>query len=302
MDILSKFSTVEVKPIQRITDTEQKYCAAQQRAYEAAKVVLSKLKLFWEDALQTQEQILSETETANNYYLTDYDTLNISEEKIQSQYDQLHISFIQRLIYYFNHLYNISLSYTDIADKLIPQAPKYNSPYEKKEERYLKEYEIYKTKLSKLSLTADSILEEIFSQMDGRGLAEQALFELKSRCHDAAWSSYHKTPNYKLQKDVLRFTEYACSHSSYSSSPWELCNGLKNILRGIAHFETDTFSYIPGEILRLLAYSYPYDLTTFTDCQKVKQLKMFKNGRVDIKFENADLAKEFAENYLGTAY
>ena len=302
MDILSKFSTVEVKSIRRITDTDQKYCVAQQSAYEAAKAVLSELKFFWKDALQTQKQILSETDTASTYYLTDYDTLNISEEKIQRQYNQLHIRFIQQLVYYFNHFYNISLSYMDIVEKLVPLKPKYQNSYEKKEEPYLKEYEKYQLALSNLSLTADSILEEIFSQMDGRGFTEQALYELKSKCHNAAWADYHKTPKYEVQKDVLRFSGYACSHSGYGSSPWSLSGDLKNILRGIAHFETDTFSYIPDSILRLLSYSYSDDLTTFATCKKVKQLKMFKNGRVDIKFADADTVKKFVEDYLGTVY
>lgn len=302
MDILSKFATVEVKSIQRITEADQKYCTAQQVAYEAAKSALSELKFFWEDALQTQKQILSETDTSSNHYLMDYDHLNISSEKIQSQYNRLHKTLIMQLVYYFNHLYNISLSYTDIVEKLVPQEPKYQYSHEKKEEHYIKEYEKYQLALSNLSLTADSILEEIFSQMDGRGFTEQALYELKSKCHNAAWADYHKAPKYEVQKDVLRFSGYACSHSGYGSSPWSLSGDLKNILRGIAHFETDTFSYIPDSILRLLSYSYSYDLTTFSTCKKVKQLKMFKNGRVDIKFADADTVKKFVEDYLGTVY
>ena len=303
MDILSKFAVVKVKSVQRITEEDQKFCTAQQAAYESAKAVLSELHFFWEDALQTQGRILADTDTPKTQYLTSYDELKISPEKIQDQTNKLHSTFIQQLVSYFNHLYRISLSYTDIAEKLIPQPPKYQYSYEKKEDAYIKEYEIYETKLANLTLTADSILKEIFSQMDGRGLAEQALFELKSKCHNAAWSDYHKAPKYELHKDILRFAGYACSYSDYRhSSPWELSSGLKDVLRGIAHFETDTFSYIPENILSLLSYSHPYDLTTFPNCKKVKQLKMFKNGRVDIKFSDAELAKKFVENYLGTVY
>ena len=120
MDILSKFATVEVKSIQRITDADQKYCTAQQAAYEAARSTLSELNFFWEDALRTQKQILSDTDTSSNHYLTDYDRLNISSEKIQSQYNKLHTTLIMQLVYYFNHLYNISLSYMDIVEKLCP--------------------------------------------------------------------------------------------------------------------------------------------------------------------------------------
>ena len=34
----------------------------------------------------------------------------------------------------------------------------------------------------------------------------------------------------------------------------------------------------------------------------MKQLKMFKNHRVDLKFESKTYASEFAEKYLGLVY
>lgn len=42
------------------------------------------------------------------------------------------------------------------------------------------------------------------------------------------------------------------------------------------------------------------DLVEFTTCEKVKHLKMFKNGRVDLKFTSERYAEEFIEKYLGT--
>ena len=43
-----------------------------------------------------------------------------------------------------------------------------------------------------------------------------------------------------------------------------------------------------------------HDLILFPSCTKLKQLKMFKNRRVDIKFASEALAKEFIDTYLGT--
>ena len=89
MDILSKFAAVEVKSVQRITQEDQKFCKTQQAAYESAKAVLSELHFFWEDALQAQGRILADTDTPKTQYLTGYDELKISPEKIQDQAHKL---------------------------------------------------------------------------------------------------------------------------------------------------------------------------------------------------------------------
>lgn len=79
--------------------------------------------------------------------------------------------------------------------------------------------------------------------------------------------------------------------------------GLQNVCRtfftAVAHYETNTFGRFPAGFSELLGYS---DVSTsqfqFPTCQKLVQLRMFKNGRVDLKFKTASIAKEFAETYL----
>lgn len=76
---------------------------------------------------------------------------------------------------------------------------------------------------------------------------------------------------------------------------------MKNILLGISHYETRSLSVIPPEIGSLLKQVYiGSDLTEFTDCKKVKQFRLFKNGRADIRFADESLARCFEEEYLGT--
>ena len=38
----------------------------------------------------------------------------------------------------------------------------------------------------------------------------------------------------------------------------------------------------------------------FPACEKVKQMKLFKNNRVDLKFHSPEYAEQFAGKYLGT--
>ena len=78
---------------------------------------------------------------------------------------------------------------------------------------------------------------------------------------------------------------------------------FKEILKGIAHFETGRFALLPHGFDSLLGYRHSgSDTVEFSTCSKVSQLKMFKNGRVDIKFASEAIARQFADDYLGRVY
>ena len=75
---------------------------------------------------------------------------------------------------------------------------------------------------------------------------------------------------------------------------------MKDILRGMAHFETGSFCVYPLGFSELLGYNrLGKSEWEFSTCEKVKCLKMFKNGRVDIRFSSEIYAAEFAAKYLG---
>lgn len=77
---------------------------------------------------------------------------------------------------------------------------------------------------------------------------------------------------------------------------------MKDILRGAAHYETNSFHICPFDITELLGYGHKAESEyEFITCEKVKGLKMFKNGRVDLRFAADTNAREFIERYLGTA-
>lgn len=76
---------------------------------------------------------------------------------------------------------------------------------------------------------------------------------------------------------------------------------MKDILMGIAHFETGSFDYIPDSLSRILGrYNLPYNQYEFPDCEKIQSLRMFKNGRVDLKFTSEGCASQFIEEYMKT--
>lgn len=295
MELLEKFDAVEITVDTRISEEDRKFCAAHETAYEAARTSLQELLYFWEDMQETQEALKAATGSKYSTYLPGKAALDISPAAIQNHIEELHDTLIENLVQYFNRAYHVNAKPYLIMGRLLPQEPKRDSDH-------IEEMKQYKEELRALSLSANQIVEEIFDQFDGRGLWEQALYELKINCHNAAWNTYRKVPCYERKKSVIRYLHGACIYKDWlHNGCWELNEGMKHLLHGISHYETGDFSVIPSEISRLLNTSYIYsDFTEFTDCKKISQVRLYKNGRADIRFTDETLARQFEEEYLGT--
>ena len=157
----------------------------------------------------------------------------------------------------------------------------------------------YHRNLRALSLHYEDVVDQMFIQLDGLSFVERAFQELRTKCYKAA-HSYNDKPSYDSKGDTLRFGGYFCTcDEKWGREDWSLADRMKDVLVVVAHFETNTFGCKPAGFSELLGYS---DVSTpvfqFPDCQKLIQLRMFKNGRVDLKFKTASIAKEFAETYL----
>ena len=295
MSLIEKFDSVKITADTCLTQTEQAFCLAHQNAYETAKESLLELDYFWSDILAVQRTALSSTDTSPLAYLTPKSCLKISSDAIQKELRATHSAFIENLVSYFNSNYHICISAQEIKEKLLPKQPENSSLHDETLHAYHQE-------LQNCSLSSNQILEQILLQLNGRSFLQEAFHQLRGKCHKAAWNTYQKCANYERKKSVLQFTHYACSYKSWPfDGKWELNDSMKHILRGIIHYETDSFTLIPREFSELLGYGYhTTNEITFTTCKKIKSLKAFKNGRVDLRFTEEGYAKEFAETYLGT--
>jgi len=297
MSILTKFETVKVNADNRISDMDKQFCEKHQSAYDSARCSFQELKYFWNDISETQINILADA--SDKYSYTTYLRMehgDISATSIQNHIVSLHSRFIHNIVGYFNKHYHVSADTSRIEENLLPQnQQRAQRCYDREIQKQ------YDEAVQILALRYETVIDQIFVQLGGRGFAEQAIFELKEKCHNAAWNTYRKAANYELKNDAIRFNSYSCSYKEWiSCGHWELSNSLKEILYGAAHFETNSFSVYPDGFADLLGYNRSdSDLITFPSCDKLCQLKMFKNGRVDIKFTSPFYARQFISDYLG---
>lgn len=300
MNLLEKFEAVTVQADQRITPSDKEFCEKHQAAYEAAIQSFRELSCFWEDMVARQKELLEEPNSDDKSercmeYLSSHSGLEISTEKINFHIERLHKRFIGKIVDHFNSTYKVSASSSNICNNLLPKEPDCRR-WDNEEE-----YKEYHAQLQTLIVRYQDVVDQLILFLDGRSFSQQAFYELAQECHKAAWNLYQKKPDYEQKKNVIRFIGYFCSTSSWSRYvEWELESKMKDILRGIAHFETGSYQVYPYGFSELLGYGRRSENEqVFSTCSKVTSLKMFKNGRVDVKFTTEDNASEFAENYLG---
>lgn len=292
MNLIDKLSAVEIKTDTRISEKDRNFCVINQNAYDTAKADLDCIRKQWDSLVKNQEDILSAS-TDSDYEKYRFISIDgFSSRDIRKKIETLPKIFIDTIVNYFNNRYHVSINSDEVKRKFIPKEPEWS--WEKKRTE-----EYHKTMLE-LSLRYEDILEQIFVQLGGRTFEERAVAELKEKCHQFAWNSYTNTKEFEIKNDTIQFNGYACSYDNWIGKPkWKIIDGMKDILRGVSHFETGQLEYYPNGISDLLGWddkdasTYEFSLT------KVKQVRLFKNHRVDIKFSSKEYAAHFASEYLG---
>lgn len=297
MDLLQKFATVEIKADNRISENDKYYCEQHQSAYEAAINCFKELAFFWADVEAAQKEFVGDKSDNNSLYhnyLVSSKGPSISKESIERHIASLHTDFILTLTRYFNSCYHVTVDSSEVSNALLPKKPdKYATSRETLEK--------YHDQMQDLVVRYQDVVDQIILRLDGRSFADQAFHELHTECHEAAWNSYKQEPQYEQKKDTIRFNGYFCRFKGWPYDGWELDDKMKKILYGVAHFETGCYNTLPLGFGDLLGYREIKDaVVEFPSSEKVKQIKLYKNNRVDLKFQSSGYAKQFIDKYLGT--
>lgn len=290
MGLLDKLEQVEIKADSRLLEDDLMFCETQQQAYDESRRAFLEIRRQWKKALQAQRDLLGTSRDGSLPYFGSNYRFGITD--INRELEKLHSKFISELTGHFNTKYKVTISAEAIEEHLIPTEP---DPYKCDKDTN----NAYHRTLRALALHYEDVVDQMFIQLDGLSFVERAFQELRTKCHKAAYWS-NSNAGYDRKGDTLRFGGYFCScDERWGREEWRLAERMQDIFTAVAHYETNTFGRFPAGFSELLGYS---DVSTsqfqFPTCQKLVHLRMFKNGRVDLKFKTAALAKEFAETYL----
>lgn len=292
MSLLDKFSAIEVKADTRISEADREFCQKHQKAYLEARDALRSIKKQWKELYDAQmaimEQISDSEYTKDRYIRLE----GLSTTSFTQKIELLPELFITSLVTYFNGKYHVSVSIEAAKKALLPESPKYDWEKSRTKE--------YHKMMRDFTLSYEDVVEQIFVQLGGRTFEQRALDELKEKCHKFAWNTYHSRAEYEIKSDTIQLTGYACSYDLWlSRCVWKFNDGMRDVLRALAHFETQQLDYLPKDIAFLVGYDDKCSSAYEFDYEKLKKIRMFKNHRVDVKFASKELAHQFAEQYLG---
>lgn len=285
MDLLEKFNAIEVKATNRISEADKGFCERSQTAYETSLTFYTELL-----RLSTQMKEAQEGLSGNDLkgYMISRQDVNIDEDAVERHLDNLQECFIRNIVNYFCGTYAINIESRKILrsfkkDDSSESAEESAAPKQRKPIRY------------------EEIVDLIFREMDGRSFEEYAMYQLRADCKKAVGGigGY-----YERKKAVICFRDSFCyvitrDRYRYTEYEWNLKDNAKSIIRALAHFETGKFADYPGFIAHLVTEgTSSTELLGFYYCEKLEELKMYKNGRMDVRFVSPALAVEFDEKYL----
>lgn len=126
--------------------------------------------------------------------------------------------------------------------------------------------------------------------------------EFLAKCWEAAHNKWDHTERFELKNDTLKLDDFCyCDSNKWMTNPvpeYRPNDGLKVVLNAIVHFNIGQLNRGAEWFPELFSYRIKNNIFLVGNLEKVKQVKLFKNGRVDIKFRDAVTAQEFVESYL----
>lgn len=316
MSLMDKFSAVEIKADNRISEEDKAFCLRHQEAFDKSGPALQEIARLMTFAVAEQKAILHMDEDSfYNPYMSG-DGFSCDTDSLYQVMKKRNNNFISTIVHYFSRKYNVKLDEREIMEHLIPVAPKepelpwggYRDMSDDETDAYKDKLAVYKgvkqqyeQTLRTLPLRYEQVVDEIFVQLGGFSFQEQAMNEFLER----SWNCCHKTwgdhgERFEIKNDTLRLTGGWCyCDDQWSWGPeWKPSDNLKTLLDALAWYECGRMREGHLWFKDLCGYITKQNEFDFHNMEKVKFIKLFKNGRVDIKFRSAAYAQEFTEQCL----
>lgn len=318
MGIMDKFSAVEIKTDNRISEADRAFCQRQQDAFDKSGPALQRIADVMMSAQSEQRGILAASQEFYNSYITT-DSFCCNEDAVYKAMTERNKTFIFAIVGYFAKSYKVELDKREIMEHLIPAAPQepklpwggYRNMTDDEIDTFKKELNDHKAKvceyekcLRSLPLRYEQVVDEIFVQLGGFSFQEQSMNEFLDRtwkCCHSSWNGDKET--FEIKNDVLRLPNGChCDENKWMTYPeprYELTDDSKTLLDALAYFECGRMDKGRLWFPDLCGYSKTTEnFFEIHNMGKIKSIKLFKNGRVDIKFRNATYLQEFAEQYM----
>ncbi|MCY9398072.1 hypothetical protein [Bacillus inaquosorum] len=220
------------------------------------------------EALQQALNIIKPAYEKEKSYLNEYRDIDPIEKRLKEIKEQ----FISNVVHHFSRQYKVTLDTADINKK----------------------YDLY--------LTHHDITAEIFEQLGGFNFEEKAVHELI----EASKATIYNFNKYvSIKKASLSITDFVW-WDTWGWDGYRLSWNSKkesSLFTALSHFENGSVKMLDSlfEMYKEIEKgSNHYDIFSKYELnlEKIKSVKVFKNSKITIEFNDHALAQEFANTYL----
>lgn len=267
--ILDKFEAVKVENVDRISPEDVEFCKYYESVFHKAVSVYSEF-ITTIKSLVTEGERNPYKDEAYNLFLTFSSDVSPSEERIRV----LKNNFVRKICYYLASKYKVTIdrSFMDKYDETIS----YNN-----------------------------ILDEVFNQLGGHSFEEKAVNEIKNKMINAA-SNHRGNPEIKIKNNKLIFD---CLHMVRYDDIWKRYklgsydDNSRHFYTALCHFDHNRKTYNGefGQFIDANDKDKPdlFQKYEFFTMNKLRSIKFYKNGKIDVEFTTAEQARDFAKDYCG---
>lgn len=328
MELLNKFAAVQIEADKRISKEDRAFCQRQQEAFDKSGVALKKLAALMKSIIEEQKRTFSGHDDDISGYLSTGKSNVCNVEYVHDALMHRNVAFIHNIVRYFARKYNVELDEGIIQNHMIPAKPKEPrifdimcrrnltseelEDFKKQSEMHKHEVNLWEETQLALPLKYEKIVDEIFVQLGGFSFEERAMNEFLERTWEACHYRYENSrcnikkddERFEIKNAVLRIPDGCnCDENKWMSHPepvFKPTNDLVTLIDALAWYQCGRMNegclWVPD--LGNEWSSTKESIIYTRNMSKVESIKLFKNGRVDIKFRSAAFAQEFAEQCL----
>ncbi|MFI2856833.1 DUF4942 domain-containing protein [Paenibacillus sp. JSM ZJ436] len=263
-DMFSKFDNIDMSAEQKTNTEDATYCKAQEEIYKKLLNIHNSLITQLQDV---QSLVIDQKFDA---YSTAY-CYSLQPRDIKQTIKKMKDKFISAICYYFMNKYNVTIDYDKIQKK----------------------YDI--------DVTHENIIDEIKDQLGGYNFQEKAEQEIKEKLRDAFSWKKPESKGKKIVLDGFLYIDSSWKKWGEERIHYNSTDKLNQLFKAIQHFEdgSTTLNNSLQNLYTQIAHEknekvFGNHELTFT---KVKSIKVFKNGKVEIEFTSNQYAEKFNKVY-----
>ncbi|MDD2269231.1 MAG: hypothetical protein PHY15_06745 [Eubacteriales bacterium] len=310
-EVINLFDQINVKNTERISEWDRECCIRHQEYYEFAvektlKIIALAKEISKEDSIYGINQ--DDLGRRSGYFDTYDKEVKLTEKNAFNDLMSMQKKFIGFIISHFESAYKVSLDSGKAIETIFSGEPERISHFASEGEikKYEERVQAYEKQFESL-ISYEKVIDYIFAELGGKSFKNRAADEIREACR-ATFTGYNGRRSYygpDLKGKALEFKNFLDIRDEYSwdkggsihdiyynSSAYKLFNALSLYLHGSTENVFNTF-------LSRLSEKHGRDLICEHNAvsSRLEGIRIYKNGKMVIKFKEAQKALEFAKEY-----